>query len=226
MVANLKAVPTASEPTITLRQRVADALTKDTTTAELRSCLADTQADIARVERDRISAEAKAVDPLSTEEEATEAKRQCESLRFDMERLKASEIRLNIRLDQIAEREAQAALRARYDEVRAERDAVIAEMTEHYPQLAEGIVALLERMRVTEGRIAEVNTALPRGADRLPWIETGLAEPITLNLYGSPSNASVPPLYQSVQLPRLVRTGGNDDFYKLFMRNTQGVLPY
>lgn len=223
MVANLKAVPTASEPTITLRQRVADALTKDTTTAELRSCLADTQADIARVERDRMSAEAKAVDPISTEDEANEAKRQCESLRFDMERLKASEIRLNHRLDQIAEREAQAALRARYDEVCAERDAVIAEMTEHYPQLAEGIVALLERMRVTEGRIAEVNTALPRGADRLPWIETALAKPHTSAAYGT---SAVPPLYQFVQLPRLTRTGGSDDFYKLFTRHTQGVLPY
>lgn len=213
----------ASLPAITLRQRVADALTKDTTTAELRSCLADTQADIARVERDRVSAETKAVDPLSTEDEATEAKRQFESLRFDMERLKASEIRLNLRLDQVAEREAQAALRARYDEVRAERDAVIADLREHYPTLAEGMMVLLERMRVTEGRIAEVNTALPLGADRLPWVETALAQPHSSAAYGT---SAVPPLYQFVQLPRLARTGGNDDFYKLSTRHTQGVLPY
>ncbi|GJD58259.1 hypothetical protein [Methylobacterium dankookense] len=213
-----------SEPIITLRQRVADALTKDTTSGEVRACIAHTQADFARVERDLASAKARAVDPLASEEEATAAKRECENLGFDRERLEASQRRLTARLAQIEDDEAQSGLQATYDEVHAERAALIVEMREQYPKLAGGLMALLTRMQTVEHRIAEANNALPRGASRLSYIENTLSEPLS---YGpNLGSAQVPPLYASVQLPRLIRTGGNDDFLKISLRNTHGVLPY
>src|SRR4051794_24914458 len=108
----------ASAPVVTLRSRIADALTKATTSAEVRSCLAHAQAELARVERERKRAAARAVDPLATDEEASEGKREHASLTFDGERLTASETRLKARLEEVTEQEREAERRRVYEAVK------------------------------------------------------------------------------------------------------------
>src|SRR4051794_4045584 len=118
----------AMQPVVTLRQRIADALTKPTTSAEVRACLGHLQGDVARIERERQRASERAVDPLATDDEANEAKLEFQSLAFDAERLTASEARLKERLEAVTEEEAEAVRRHAYDAALADRDEIAAKL--------------------------------------------------------------------------------------------------
>lgn len=159
-------------PTITLRQRIADALTKLTTSAEVRACLAHTQANFCRVERERQRAEAKAVNPLSTEEEAAEGKRECEALRFDTERLTASKSRLEARLAAVIEDEDQAGRRAIYDEAVKVRDEAAKKLRRVYPKAVADIQDALLGLAEADAKVTAANQSRPDGAAHLESPET------------------------------------------------------
>lgn len=165
MSASVLPMKAANEPVVTLRQRVADALTKPTTSAELRSCIAHTQADLGRVDRERERAEAMAVDPLSSEDEATEGKRDAESLRFDHERLTMSVTRLTGRLDVVLREEGQAVRRVVYDAAVAARDAAADKMRAVYPKAAGEIRAALVELAAADEQVTKANRELPDGAN-------------------------------------------------------------
>ena len=208
MSAIITALKGSSEPVITLRQRIADALTTDTNSAEIRSCIAHTLAELARVEREHGRATAKAVDPLSSEEEAEEARRTLEALRFDKDRLQASEKRLAARLEAVEHAEGETSRREAYDAAVGARQAMLDEVTEKYPKLAGEMIDLLHRMLGVERQIHRANQTKPDGADHIGLIEFAL-RPSGVGAYGS-----VLPLYQGVQLPKLIRRGG-DDYLKV-----------
>lgn len=178
--------PDAEALVITLRQRVVDALTKPTTAAELRSCIAHTQADLGRCEREKSGAEAKAVDPLATDEDATEGKRICLSLGFDIERLRASQTRLEARLVEVADDEAEEGRRAAYDAVLVKRDAVAEKLKEVYPRAVGELGATLRELLAVELKVREVNANKPRGAAHVVSAEEKARGVMGINTAGGP----------------------------------------
>jgi hypothetical protein len=185
-------------PDITLRQRIADALTKPSTSAEVRACIAHLQADLARVDRERQRAEAAAVDPLASDDGANEAKREFQNLTFDLERLTASEIRLKARLEGVTNEEAEATRRHAYDTALAERDEIAAKLAARYPVLAAEMAEILGQVQASDARVKGVNADLPAGADRLAGPER-----IARGEFQHPSGTYTPPeaLVSSVRLP-------------------------
>jgi DNA repair exonuclease SbcCD ATPase subunit len=202
MGATLLNMPASMEPVITLRQRIADALTKPTTPAELRSCIAHSQADLARVERERERAEAVAVDPLSTEEQATEARRDYESRRFDAERLTASVTRLDARLSEVTAAEEQAARQRQYDAALAVRDSASEKLRTLYPQAVALITDALATLAEAEAAVLAANRNKPTGADHIMATETHANGGALAN-----GRNDVWPIAEQIQLPRRFGSG-------------------
>lgn len=192
----LKMPNTATAPAITLRQRIADALTKPTTSAEVRACLAHTQADLSRIESDRQRAEEKAVDPLSTEAEATNGKRECEALRFDLERLTASESRLEACLAAVIEDEDQAVRREMYDAAVKARDEAAKKLRTVYPKAAADIQDALLVLAEAEATVKAANQRLPIGV----WLLEG-PETVANDGQHPNGNHGIWPLANSIRLP-------------------------
>lgn len=197
MGATLLNMPATMEPAITLRQRIVDALTKPTTSAELRSCIAHTQADLARVERERERAEAKAVDPLSTEEEASEGKREYEGLRFDAERLAASVARLGARLSEISANEDQAVRQRQYDAAVVLRDEASEKLRTLYPQAVALITDALTTLAEAEAVVRAANQNKPDGAESIMAAETKANDGVFANGLND-----VWPIAEQIQLPK------------------------
>ena len=160
-----------SAPVVTLRQRIADALTKPTTSTEVRACIAHTQAALARAEHDLKKAEAAARNPLSTEQEAVDAKCERESLQFDLDRLTTSLERLTPRLATVEKEEAREAARPAYEAAKAESEAAAQAISDEYPVLASKIAALLKRAASADGVAKGLSWSLPEGLSKLPTVE-------------------------------------------------------
>ena len=76
--------------------------------------------------------------------------------------------RLRERLTQVQAAEEDDRRRAAYEEARAERDELAAELARVYPPLAAQLADLLGRLRTSDDRIEYINThALPRGCGPL-----------------------------------------------------------
>lgn len=101
--------------------------------------------------------------------------------------------RLRERLTEVQSAEEDDRRRAAYEEARAERDELAAELARVYPPLAAQLADLLGRLRASDDPIEHLNAhALPHGAERLL-----VAELVARNLDGWVRN--------SVEIPRIVR---------------------
>ena len=101
--------------------------------------------------------------------------------------------RLRERLTAVQSGEEDDRRRAAYEEARAERDELAAELARVYPPLAAQLADLLGRLRTSDDRIEHMNThALPRGCGPLL-----VAELIARELDSFVRN--------SVEIPRIVR---------------------
>jgi hypothetical protein len=84
------------------------------------------------------------------------------------ERLQATVSRLRERLTELQTAEEDNRRRAAYEEARAERDELAAELARVYPPLAAQLADLLGRLRASDDRIEHMNAhALPRGCGPL-----------------------------------------------------------
>ncbi|GEP07609.1 hypothetical protein [Methylobacterium oxalidis] len=129
----------------------------------MRSCLAHVQADLARMTRERTKAGAAAMDPLATEDEATEAKRQVEPLRSDDERLNTSTSRLEARLKEVLVEEEHEAFRPEFEATEREMAAAVQAFRENYPRLAGEIASMLSRLQAATLEAKRVNITAPAG---------------------------------------------------------------
>jgi len=115
------------------------------------------------------------------------------------ERVDAAIAELERQAGELAERQAEAERRKRYDETVRERSAVAKLLRLRYPELAGEIAEILERLGSLESRIEQVNKDLPAGAAPLEEVEYPLRR--------SPGRAEpFEPLRRAVNLPNL--TGG------------------
>jgi hypothetical protein len=109
------------------------------------------------------------------------------------EQLQARVSRLRKRLTELQSAEEDDRRRAAYDEARAERDQLAAELARVYPPLAAQLADLLGRLRASDDRIEYINAhALPRECGPLL-----VAELMARQLEGF--------VQDSVNIPRIVR---------------------
>ena len=107
-------------------------------------------------------------------------------------------LRLRERLTAVQSGEEDDRRRAAYEEARAERDELAAELARVYPPLAAQLADLLGRLRTSDDRIEYMNAhALPRGCGPLL-----VAELVARGLDGFVQNSvNVPRIVRRVQLP-------------------------
>ena len=106
--------------------------------------------------------------------------------------------RLRERLTQVQAAEEDDRRRAAYEEAKAERDELAAELARVYPPLAAQLADLLGRLRASDDRIEYMNAhALPRGCRPLL-----VAELVARGLDGFVQNSiDIPHIVRRVQLP-------------------------
>jgi hypothetical protein len=106
--------------------------------------------------------------------------------------------RLRERLTEVQAAEEDDRRRAAYEEARAERDELAAELTRVYPPLVAQLADLLGRLRTADDRIEYINThALPRGCGPLL-----VAELVARGLDGFVRElVDIPRIVRRVQLP-------------------------
>jgi hypothetical protein len=114
------------------------------------------------------------------------------------ERQQVAVSRLRDRLTELRTADEDKRRRAAYDEARAERDELAAELARVYPPLAAQLADLLARLRASDDRIEHLNAhALPRGCGPLL-----VAELVARGLDGFVQNSvNVPRIVRRVQLP-------------------------
>ena len=114
------------------------------------------------------------------------------------ERLQSAVSRLRERLKEAQAAEEDDRRRAAYEEARAERDQLAAELARVYPPLAAQLADLLGRLRASDDRIEQMNAhALPSGAERLL-----VADLVARGLDSFVQNlVDIPRIVHRVQLP-------------------------
>ena len=130
--------------------------------------------------------------------DAAAARREMEDAAFRHEWLQATVSRLRERLTELQSAEEENRRRAAYEEARAERDELAAELARVYPPLAAQLADLLGRLRASDDRIERMNAhALPRGCGPLL-----VAELVARGLDGWVRNSvDIPRIARRVQLP-------------------------
>jgi hypothetical protein len=133
----------------------------------------------------------RALDPILSVNDVAEARRQMDDAAFRRDRLLTAVTRLRERLEEVKAEEEDQRRRHAYDQVKAERDKLAAELADIYPAFAQKLAELLPRIAANEREIEYINGhALPRNGGRLL-----VAELVARGLEGFVKN--------SVQIPRI-----------------------
>ena len=137
-----------------------------------------------------------ALDPSATD--VTAARREMEDAAFRRDRLQTATTRLRERLQEVRAREEDHRRRLAYDEAKAERDELAAELARVYPQMEAQLADLLARTKASDERIERINDrGLPSGAERLL-----VAELVARGLRGFVENsAEVTLITKQLRLP-------------------------
>ncbi len=154
-----------------LTDRIALILQAEAASDALAEVIDDAQDELEAAREACASAQARVLDPLSTSAAATKAKREAEALTLQIARLETALERLSRQLDKARAQEAEAGRRKQYDEAEAERDAVIKEFQETYPEAAAKIATLLQKVKTVDATLTRTNHDLPEGAAYLPLVD-------------------------------------------------------
>jgi hypothetical protein len=110
----------------------------------------------------------RALDPVLSDKDVSEARRQMEDAAFRRDRLQTAVTRLRERLEQVKAEEEDQRRQVVYERVKTERDKLAAELAEIYPAFANNLADLLPRIAANDREIEYINGhALPSGAGRL-----------------------------------------------------------
>ncbi len=154
-----------------LTDRIALILQTEVASDALVEVIDDAQDELEAAREAYADVQERVLDPLSTSAAATKAKREAEDLTLQISRLEAALKRLSGQLEAARAREADAARLKLYEEVKAERDALVEDLRRIYPEAAAAIAALLPRIEPLDQKIMAVNHDLPEGAPHLQFVE-------------------------------------------------------
>ncbi len=161
-----------------LTDRIIVLLRSEATSEALAEVIEEARDELATLTEACEDAKERMLDPLSTSADVARARKGLDDSTLQAQRLEAALGHLSDKLDASREREAEAARTEVYEEVAAEREALINEFHEKYPGLAEGIGTLLQKIKIVDAKVTATNQDLPRGASYLlpidKTIRTGL----------------------------------------------------
>jgi hypothetical protein len=182
---------------MTLDNRIANAFNDGAQSGDITALIADVEVASVEAERSAGLARTRALDPALSAREAADARRAMEDAAFRRERLQAAVSRLRERLYELRAGEEDQHRRVIYEEVKAERDQLAAELASIYPDFAQRLGDLMGRIVANDREIEWVNSALPRGKGRLL-----VAELVARGLGGFVRNGlSIPSITQQLRLP-------------------------
>ncbi|GJE77252.1 hypothetical protein [Methylorubrum suomiense] len=136
-----------------LTDQVRAALREDRTSDQVKALIEELGLDRERIKSDLIAAKAKAVDPMTGDDEADAARRLHHDLGFEEERAVSSIAQLKLRLSAIETAEDEERRRIAYEAAEVERDECVRLVREEYPKLADALVVLLQRVVASNEQI-------------------------------------------------------------------------
>jgi hypothetical protein len=178
-----------------LSDRIALILQTEATSEALAGIINDARAELTAVNEACAAANAKMLDPSSGSAAVSKAKKELDESTLARARLSTAIDHLVVQLEAARVREAEAARSKLYEEAKAERDTLVEDIRQIYPEAAAKIVDLLVRIEAADEKIAAVNKNLPESA---LWLEY----PEQIARGRPPHEGS--PLSRSVKLPALL----------------------
>jgi len=155
-----------------LSDRVRAALSEQTTSAALKALIEATGFELETTRQRLQAAKVRAVDPMSSDAEAAEARPQHHDLGFEEERQTSSVARLKHRLATVVEDEDQVARHEQYDEAVKARDKVAETLRTVYPKAVAEIRDALLLLDDAEAKVIAANQCKPNGADHIIGAES------------------------------------------------------
>ncbi len=180
----------------TLTDRIVLLLRSEATSEALAEVIEEARDELGTLTEVCDDAKERMLDPLATTEEVAKAKRELDESTLQAQRLNSALGHLTAQLESARHREKEAGRIKRYEEAKAERDALVEDLRTIYPQAAATIAALLPRIEPLDRKITEINQDLPEGAAYLPLVEHVAR--------GRPNHQGTY-LSQSVRLPALMQ---------------------
>jgi hypothetical protein len=183
----------------TLEQRIATALSSDTTSDVVALLITEVETAIVAADKAAEVEREKALDPLASPD-AAKARAAMEDAAFTRDRLRNALPRLQTRLADVQAAEYAARWEPDFEQVQARRDELAQEYAATYPKVVAQLVDLFIRAEEVDKEVSRINGSAPDGENRrLRGVELtarGLASFTVAN----PSIAS------GVQLPELERS--------------------
>jgi hypothetical protein len=154
-----------------LSDRIADALRSGTSSDLISRLIAETEAARSAAEVKLQSASDRAIDPLAAAAAASSGRQEAEDLRFEIERFEAALGALQTAHEDAKTLERDTRRRLEYERVKAERDELISELRDLYPQIEKQLTDLMRRIVANDTALAEVNSRLPSGLGQLARVD-------------------------------------------------------
>jgi len=155
-----------------LDERILKILKEDCTAAEAGLVRGDAERELAALIATADKADADALDPMISANEATDLRSKADRLRFEQDRLEAKVAALNVRVADLLDREARTTDQAERDAAIAERDQLAADIARDYPRIVAELTGLVQRIVLNNARLqnakAWVSTAEMIGRDLRP----------------------------------------------------------
>lgn len=188
-----------------LSDRVRAALSEPTTSDAVKALIEAAGFELESVRQRLQAAKAKAVDPMSPDAEAAEARREHHDLGFEEERQTSSIARLKHRLAAVIEDEAEERRRVAYEALKKDHGALADKLRERYPALAQELAGILSEVQAMNARTTAVNRNLPSEAHHMLPVEHVVRGPVAATYPYGPDPIYQRPesLVRAVSLPKL-----------------------
>jgi hypothetical protein len=149
----------------TLEERIAAALSDDIASSDVAALIAETEKVITTADATAEQERMRALDPVASPD-AAKARAAMEDAAFTRDRLRTVLPRLHARLKEVEAAEYLARWKPAYERVKADRDALAAEMREVYPAAVAKLVNLFQRMAESDRECSQINGSAPYGDHR------------------------------------------------------------
>jgi hypothetical protein len=116
-------------------------------------------------------ARTRALDPTLLAADVATARHEMDSAAFRRDRLQAAVTKLGVRLSELKGAEEDQRRRIAYENVKAKRDKLAAELIDKYPAIERQLVDLFARLDANDKEVNYLNTRLPTNTERLRLAE-------------------------------------------------------
>lgn len=158
---------TTAQTAVPLADRIAAAVSGKATSEEIAMLLDEAELARAAAKEKHAAARALSLDPTAGADAASAADANADRMRFEVDRLDAAIEALRAAHCDAKAAEAETRKRAAYEASKLERDALVEELREVYPDIEQRLADLIGRVAANNDTLERTNRSLPSGA---PWL--------------------------------------------------------